>query len=137
MDSRYTFLILNIEAHTPFIGSGSILDIDPSRIVVKRIVLTGHPFKVHKRGATIRFMFFTPEDINYFKPVQLSTKYGRIGHIKESLGTHGYMKCVFDGPLKGQDTVCMNLYKRVFPKWTTVLYDGLETHIDQNLMEED
>lgn len=28
------------------------------------------------------------------------------------------MKCVFDGPLKAQDSVLMSLYKRVFPKWT-------------------
>lgn len=34
------------------------------------------------------------------------------------LGTHGHMKCVFNGQLKSQDTILMNLYKRVFPKWT-------------------
>lgn len=32
-------------------------------------------------------------------------------------GTHGHMKCAFDGQLKSQDTVLLNLYKRIFPKW--------------------
>ena len=34
------------------------------------------------------------------------------------MGTHGLMKCGFDQPLNVQDSVLMNLYKRVFPKWT-------------------
>ena len=40
----------------------------------KRVVLTGHPIKIHKRVVTIRYMFFNREDINYFKAVSLFTK---------------------------------------------------------------
>ena len=28
------------------------------------------------------------------------------------------MKCTFNGQLKSEDTILMNLYKRVFPKWS-------------------
>ncbi|XP_063361365.1 pre-rRNA-processing protein TSR1 homolog [Cydia amplana] len=99
------------------VASGVLLSCNPDRLIVKRIVLSGHPYKVNKRSAVIRFMFFNREDVAYFKPCKLRTKYGRTGHIKEPLGTHGHMKCVFDGQLKSQDTVLLQLYKRMFPKW--------------------
>lgn len=102
------------------VATGTLHAVDPDRIIVKKIVLTGSPAKVHKKGAVIRDMFYFPEDAYWFRPVELWTKNGKVGHIKESVGTHGLMKCTFDVPINQNDTVCLSLFKRIFPKWPKV-----------------
>lgn len=97
------------------VGHGTFLNADHSRILAKRAILTGNPFRFHKNVVTIRYMFFNPEDVEWFKSIPLFTRTGRSGFIKEKLGTHGYFKATFDAKLSAQDVVAMSLFKRMWP----------------------
>jgi len=101
------------------VAQGSLASVDTNRIVLKKIVLTGYPARVHKRTAVIKHMFYSPEDVAWFKPCPLHTKHGLEGHIMGPVGTHGLFKVHFGRPVQGHDTVCLNLYKRVYPKFLT------------------
>jgi pre-rRNA-processing protein TSR1 len=103
------------------VATGTMQNPNPDRVVLKKIVLSGYPVKVHKKKAVVKYMFFNPEDVKWFRPLDVFTKYGRRGRIKEPVGTHGAMKCVFDGSVQQRDSVCVALYKRVFPKWPEVV----------------
>ena len=46
-----------------FLAHGSMLGADADRIVLKRIIMTGYPTRVHKRHATVKYMFYNPEDV--------------------------------------------------------------------------
>jgi len=54
---------------------GSFMNPDTTRIVAKRVILTGHPFKVHKKTATIRYMFFNPGVLYIFSGIVPCTKH--------------------------------------------------------------
>jgi pre-rRNA-processing protein TSR1 len=98
------------------IATGTSLPPSTNRIIAKRIILTGHPYKINKRVVTVRYMFFNDGDVKWFKSLPLWTKRGRSGFIKESLGTHGYFKATFDGKISPMDAVAVSLYKRVWPR---------------------
>ncbi|KAL8955057.1 MAG: hypothetical protein Q9183_006808 [Haloplaca sp. 2 TL-2023] len=117
-------------------ATGTVLPPSPSRVLTKRVILTGHPYKIHKKLVTVRYMFFNTQDVDYFKALRLFTKRGRQGFIKESLGTHGYFKAVFDGRISPMDAVGISLYKRVWPRsaraWRSV--ESGEEHEGEILM---
>ncbi|KAI1408153.1 DUF663-domain-containing protein [Hypoxylon sp. FL1857] len=98
------------------VATGTARAPSTARVVAKRVILTGHPYHIHKKVVTIRYMFFNREDVEWFKALPLWTKRGRAGYIKEALGTHGYFKANFDGRINPQDAVGVSLYKRVWPR---------------------
>jgi len=102
--------------HLRLIGTATTLAPSSSRVVAKRVILTGHPFKIHKKLVTVRYMFFSREDVLWFAALPLWTKRGRQGFVKEPLGTHGYFKATFDGKINPMDAIGVSLYKRVWPR---------------------
>ncbi|MCJ1472071.1 hypothetical protein MMC13_000717 [Lambiella insularis] len=114
------------QASLELIATGTSQPPDHSRVIAKRVILTGHPYKIHKKLVTVRYMFFNTEDVNWFKALQLWTKRGRSGYIKESLGTHGYFKATFDARINPQDSIGVSLYKRVFPR-NARIWKGIES----------
>jgi len=112
------------------IATGTSLAPSTSRVIAKRVILTGHPYKIHKKLVTVRYMFFNQEDVEWFKALQLWTKRGRSGFIKESLGTHGYFKATFDGKINPMDAVGVSLYKRVWPREARAFRPGGDSPVE-------
>jgi pre-rRNA-processing protein TSR1 len=120
------------------VATGTSLPPSTSRVIAKRAILTGHPYHIHKKIVTIRYMFFNREDVEWFKALPLWTKRGRTGYMKECLGTHGYFKATFDGRINPQDTIGVSLYKRVWPRPARLLEGELfAPAADEDAMDAD
>lgn len=104
------------DGNRALVATGSLLKVDPDRIMLKKVVLTGLPIRVRKRLAVVKHMFYHTQDVRWYKPATLYTKHGLRGHIKEPVGTHGLLKAVFSAPINQNDTIMLTLYKRVYPK---------------------
>lgn len=59
---QYNTMNLNLAKSTApqLVAMGTFMNPDTTRIIAKRIILSGHPFKIHKKTATVRYMFFNP-----------------------------------------------------------------------------
>ncbi|KAI2632369.1 DUF663-domain-containing protein [Hypoxylon sp. NC1633] len=123
------------------VATGTVRAPSTSRVIAKRVILTGHPYHIHKKVVTIRYMFFNREDVEWFKALPLWTKRNKSGYIKEPLGTHGYFKANFDGRINPQDSVGVSLYKRMWPRnavpFTGSLLEEGTLQVQTEAMDED
>jgi pre-rRNA-processing protein TSR1 len=105
---------------------GSALPPNPDLLLLKKCTLSGRIAVINKKIVVIKYMFFNDDDVRWFMPVDIYTKLGRRGKILKPVGSKGLFKCTLNDQVMQHDTICMDLYKRVFPKWNTVEYNAAE-----------
>nr|CCC91905.1 conserved hypothetical protein [Trypanosoma congolense IL3000] len=103
---------------------GGALPPDPDLLILKRAVLSGRVAAIHKKQIVVKYMFFNEEDVQWFQSVDLRTRLGRRGKINKAVGTRGLFKASLNDQVMQHDLICMDLYKRVFPKWTTLPFNA-------------
>ncbi|KAF9760981.1 Ribosome biogenesis protein TSR1 [Nosema granulosis] len=85
------------------------------RKLYDEVVLSGRPEKVYKRSCIVRKMFFTKNEVLFFKNIRLYSKNGRSsGFIKKPIGVHGRFRAYFSNQLPPGGKIYMSLYKRAF-----------------------
>jgi ribosome biogenesis protein BMS1 len=98
-------------------ATGVVLDIDQSTEVVKKLKLTGTPFKIFKNTAFIRDMFNSSLEVAKFEGVAIRTVSGIRGQIKKYLPKpDGAFRATFEDKILMSDIVFLRAWYPVKPK---------------------
>jgi len=105
---------------TPFFrisATGVVLELNQSFTIVKKLKLTGVPFKVHKNTAFIKDMFNSSLEVARFEGAAIRTVSGIRGQIKKAL-THpdvGQFRATFEDKILMSDIVFLRTWYPVQP----------------------
>ncbi|KAI9362078.1 hypothetical protein DFJ73DRAFT_12216 [Zopfochytrium polystomum] len=98
-------------------ATGVILDVNQSSEVVKKLKLTGVPFKIFKNTAYIKNMFTSALEVAKFEGVRLRTVSGIRGQIKKPDPKHdGTFRATFEDKILMSDIVFLRAWYPVKPK---------------------
>lgn len=100
-------------------ATGSIVELDKSTCVMKKLKLTGVPFKVYKKTAFIKGMFNSSLEVAKFEGAKLRTVSGIRGQIKKaSSKPEGSFRATFEDKILLSDIVfCRTWYKVDVPRF--------------------
>ena len=97
-------------------ATGVVLSVDESVEIVKKLKLTGHPYKIFKNTAFIKDMFNTSLEIAKFEGASVRTVSGIRGQIKRALSKpEGHFRATFEDKLLMSDIVFLRAWYPVKP----------------------
>lgn len=97
-------------------ATGVVLNVDESTEIVKKLKLTGHPYKIFKNTAFIRDMFSTSLEIAKFEGASIRTVSGIRGQIKRALSKpEGHFRATFEDKVLMSDIVFLRAWYPIKP----------------------
>ncbi|KAK5143579.1 hypothetical protein LTR04_001850 [Oleoguttula sp. CCFEE 6159] len=97
-------------------ATGVVLNVDESVEIVKKLKLTGHPYKIFKNTAFIKDMFSTALEIAKFEGASIKTVSGIRGQIKKALSKpEGSFRATFEDKVLMSDIVFLRAWYPIKP----------------------
>lgn len=97
-------------------ATGVVLNVDEGTEIVKKLKLTGHPYKIFKNTAFIKDMFSTSLEIAKFEGASIRTVSGIRGQIKKALSKpEGHFRATFEDKVLMSDIVFLRAWYPVRP----------------------
>ena len=97
-------------------ASGVVLNVDESSEIVKKLKLTGVPYKIFKNTAFVRDMFSTALEIAKFEGASIRTVSGIRGQIKRALSKpEGNFRATFEDKVLMSDIIFLRAWYPVKP----------------------
>lgn len=100
-------------------ATGSIVELDKSTQVVKKLKLTGLPMKIYRKTAFIKDMFNSALEVAKFEGARIKTVSGIRGQIKKAVAKpEGCFRATFEDKIMLSDIVfCRTWYKVDVPRF--------------------
>ncbi|KAL6708032.1 Glycoside hydrolase 2 (Mannanase, beta-galactosidase) [Coniothyrium glycines] len=98
-------------------ATGVVLNVDESTEIVKKLKLTGHPYKIFKNTAFVKDMFKSSLEIAKFEGASIRTVSGVRGQIKRALSKpEGNFRATFEDKILMSDIVFLRAWYPIKPR---------------------
>lgn len=98
-------------------ATGSVMSVDESTEIVKKLKLTGTPAKIYKNTAFIKDMFNSALEVAKFEGASIKTVSGIRGQIKRALSRpEGHFRATFEDKILLSDIVFLRAWYPVKPR---------------------